>query len=233
MLAILYPLAANQEGCAMQSNPRLAGPAMSRPAIRRASPPALALLVSLQLLAVPAVSHAAPITRTYDFTANNIQDQTGNDVAPPVNPVVGSVTVTFDPALGPIANQTTGITVHSLNVTVGSPIAFSYNPANTDEIQIGGLDQGTGGLTDGLNDFLVDIFDASGATPFFGNLDYTILATTVATGQFSSFGPASRADGTVTVEPASAVPEPPELELFLAGCLLFLAIYARRTRRHS
>lgn len=172
----------------------------------------------LAFLVASSKSFAAPITRTYDFTVNNIHDETGNNVLPPANPVVGSITVTFDPTLGLIANQTTGITVHSLNVTVSSPTAFSYSAANTDEIQIGGLDQGTGGLTEGTNDFLVDIFDASGPTPFFGNLDYTIFATTVATGQFSSFGPVSRADGTVTLEPAP-VPEPTSLSILSAGII--------------
>ena len=217
----------------MHSNRSHAELALPRSATRRFPPPTSGLVALLALLVIPAVSHAAPITRTYDFTATNIQDDTGNHVTPPVNPVFGSVTITFDPALGAIANRTTGLTVNSLNVTVASLIAFSYNPANTDEIQIGGLDQGTGGLTDGVADFLVDIFDATGPSPFFGNLDYTIQATTVATGQFSSFGPASRADGTVTVEQSSAVPEPPAVALFITGCLLSLAIYRRRTSRHS
>jgi MYXO-CTERM domain-containing protein len=173
---------------------------------------------------------AAPITRTFDFVANNIVDETANNVAPPVNPVVGSVTVTFDPTLGGFVNRTIGITVNSLNVVVASPIAFSFNPVNTDEIQIGGLDQGTNGLTDGVSDFLVDIFDASDATPFFGNLDYTIAANSVATGQFSDFGPASRADGTVTT--TTAVAEPPSVALWLAGLLLYGAII-RRARGES
>jgi hypothetical protein len=141
---------------------------------------------------------------------------------------MASFTVTFDPALGIIANQTSGLTVNSLNVTVGSPIAFSYNAANTAEVQIGGLEQGTGGLTDGLSDFLLDIFDASGPTPLFGNMEYTISATTAATGQFSSFGPSSTADGTVTLAPGLAVPEPPMFALFLAGGLLSGAVRRRR-----
>ena len=154
-------------------------------------------------------------------------------MAAPFNPVIGSFTVTFDPALGTIVNQTSGITVNSLNVTVGSPIAFSYSRANTDEVQIGGVDQGTGGLTDGLSDFLVDIFDAAGAQPLFGNMEYTIFATTVATGQFSSFGISSRADGTVTVVPALAVPEPPMFALFLAGGLLSGAVKRWRQSRQA
>jgi hypothetical protein len=182
--------------------------------------------VFIPAFAVPAA--AAPITRTYDVTVNNVHDMTGNNVAAPVNPVIGSFTVTFDPALGTIVNQTSGITVNSLNVTVGSAIAFSYNAANTNEVQIGGLDQGTGGLTDGLSDFLVDIFDASGPQPLFGNMEYTIFATTAATGQFSSFGPSSGADGTVTLVPGFAVPEPPMFALFLTGGLLSVAVQRRR-----
>lgn len=182
--------------------------------------------VFIPTFAAPAA--AAPITRTYDVTVNNVHDMTGNNVAAPFNPVIGSFTVTFDPALGTIVNQTNGVTVNSLNVTVGSPIAFSYSATNTDEVQIGGLDQGTGGLTDGLGDFLVDIFNASGPAPSFGKMEYTIFATTVATGQFSSFGPSSLADGTVTLVPGLAVPEPPMFALFLTGGLLSVAVHRRR-----
>ncbi|HEY2616572.1 MAG TPA: PEP-CTERM sorting domain-containing protein [Acetobacteraceae bacterium] len=189
--------------------------------------------VAILVLALAVPAAAAPITRTYDVTVNNVHDLTGNNVAAPFNPVVGSFTVTFDPALLTIVNQTSGITVNSLNLTVASPIAFSYSAANTDEVQIGGLDQGTGGLTDGLSDFLVDIFDASGQQPFFGNMTYTISATTVATGQFSDFGPSSRADGTVTVVPGLAVPEPPMSVLFLAGGLLSVAVKRRGKSRNA
>jgi hypothetical protein len=192
---------------------------------------ALGFLALALGLAMPAA--AAPITRTYNVTVINVHDQTRNNVPTPVNPVVGSFTVTFDPALGTITNQTSGIAVNSLNVTVASPIAFSYSAANTDELQIGGLDQGTGGLTDGVSDFLLDIFDASGPQPFFGNMDYTIVGTTVATGQFSDFAADSRADGTVTVLPALDVPEPSTLPLFVAGGLLLVASYVSRKRRHA
>jgi hypothetical protein len=200
---------------------------MSKPA-ERPRLQALALLVPLLALSGPSL--AAPITRTFDFVVTNIQDQTGNHVTPPANPVVGSITVTFDPALGGFSNRTTGIAVNSLNVAVASPVAFSFNPANTDEVQIGGLDQGTGGSTDGVNDFILDIFDAPDATPFFGNLDYTIFATSIATGEFSDFGPASRADGTVTIGTTTTVAEPPTAALYLAGCMLGAAICRRRKR---
>jgi hypothetical protein len=79
----------------------------------------------------------------------------------------------------------------------------------------------------------VDIFDASGQQPFFGNMTYTISATTVATGQFSDFGPSSRADGTVTVVPGLAVPEPPMSVLFLAGGLLSVAVKRRGKSRNA
>ena len=174
-----------------------------------------------QSLLMPMDAGAVPITRTYDFMVNNVQDQTG--VPPPINPVVGSVTVAFDPALGLINNQTSGITVNSLNVPVASPIAFSYSAANTDELQIGGLDQGTSQLTEGVNDFLLDIFDASGALPFFGNMDYTSTSR-----PFSVFQPGSRADGTVSIGGVS-VPEPSTLWLIVTACFTTLA--SMRIRR--
>jgi hypothetical protein len=180
---------------------------------------------------LPGLALASPITLTYDVVVNNIRDDTAHDLTPPADPVIGSFTVTFDPALGVIVNQTTGISVNNLNLSVGSPIAFSYSAANTDELQIGGLNQGTGGLTEGVNDFLIDIFDASGATPFFGNLEYTIFATSIPTGQFSSFGPASRADGIVTVE-STATPLPAALPLFATG-LAALGMFGWRRKRKS
>jgi hypothetical protein len=187
----------------------------------------LELASASAFLIASSVSFAAPITRTYDFTVVNVHDQTGNNVPTPVNPVVGSITITYDPGLGTITNQTTGITVHSLNVPVASPIAFSYSAANTDEIQIGGLDRGTGGLTDGVADFLLDIFDASKPAPFFGNMDYTVQATTIATGQFSDFAADSRADGTVTVVAAS-VPEPLSIAVLGVGLLGAIGVRKRR-----
>jgi hypothetical protein len=156
---------------------------------------------------LPAQALASTITRTYDFIVSNIHDQTGNNVVAPVTTAIGSFTVTFDPALGTFSNQATGLTVNNFNVSVGSPIVFSYNPANTDELQFGGLNGGTASLTDGTSDFVLDIFGATGATPFFGNFDYTILATTAATGQFSDFAADSRADGIVTSTPLT-VPGP-------------------------
>jgi len=182
---------------------------------------------SSALIIASSVSLAAPITRTYDFTVINVHDQTGNNVPAPVNPVAGSITITYDPSLGTITNQTAGITVHSLNVSVASPIAFSYSAANTDEIQIGGLDQGTGGLTDGVADFLLDIFDASGPSPFFGNMDYTVQATTISAGQFSDFAADSRADGSVTVA-ATGVPEPLSIAVLGVGLLGVIAVRKNR-----
>lgn len=211
----------------MQSDPSPAGPGRARFAVRWLAAPAMAVLAIV--LAVPA--DAVPITRTYNVTVNNVHDQTGNNVAAPANPVIGSFTVTFDPALLTIANQTTGITVNTLNVTVASPIALSYNHNNTDELQIGGLAGGTGGLTDGTADFLLDIFDAPNAAPFFGNMDYTIFATSAATGQFSDFAADIRADGILSVTATAAIPDPPMLATILAGGLLSVGIHKRRKRR--
>src|SRR5258708_18068645 len=130
----------------MQPNANLPGSGGAGPALHQAPATALGCLVLAWFLLLPAVSLAAPITRTYDFTVNNIQDISTAHIAPPVSPVTGSITGTFDPALGVIANQTSGITVHSLNIPVSSAIAFGYRAANTDELQIVGLDQGTGSL---------------------------------------------------------------------------------------
>lgn len=63
-----------------------------------------------------APSHAAPITRVFSFAASDFAPAT------PVDPVVGSLTVTFDPA-GPSGMlDAAAVTVNNLNIACQVPV---------------------------------------------------------------------------------------------------------------
>lgn len=105
----------------------------------------LAFLVGLLL--VPAAS-ASTITTTVQFTATNFSSVQGT--TPPVDPVSGSFTLTFDPSQ--LALDATTISVNSLNINLGSPIVFSYNPSLA-ILSIGGSALGSGGFFWATDDF--------------------------------------------------------------------------------
>lgn len=65
-------------------------------------------------------ANAIPITETIDFISANI-------TGAPVSPVVGSFTITFDPAVTVVGRATT-ITFNSINIPQGAvPLFFFYN----------------------------------------------------------------------------------------------------------
>lgn len=110
-------------------------------------------LVALATLGLTAtVADAAPITRTFTFSGAN----TG---LPSIDPVTGSVTVTFDPSVD-VLDQTNGITLHSLNMPLGSQISFSYETLYN-ALEIGGLQAGAAGLAVGFDDFALVIYNAA------------------------------------------------------------------------
>lgn len=115
----------------------------------------LAALATLGLTTT--VADAASITRTFTFSGTN----TG---VPSIDPVMGSVTVTFDPAVD-VLDQTSGITLNSLNIPLGSQISFTYELL-FDALEIGGLQGGAGGIVVGFDDFALVVFaPATAPTP--------------------------------------------------------------------
>ena len=183
-------------------------------------PAALALVPLLVPLGAALLAGARPaeatvIAKTFIFSASSFSP------AAPTTPVNGSVTVTWNNAADIPTDTTAGITLNSLNISLGSAIAFNYFVASgpfTDLLLIGGLANGAGGINAGTNDFFLRIPGASTATPVFSAFQYTTAGT-------SQFFVAS--SGTVTSTNFTAAPEPMTLAL-LTPALLGLAAARRR-----
>jgi len=68
---------------------------------------------------------AALVHDLVTFTASGFTSAFGEPV--PTDPVTGSFTITFDPTQTYV-DQTVGITLNSLNISLGSTLAFDYSP---------------------------------------------------------------------------------------------------------
>jgi len=153
-------------------------------------------------------AHAAVIHQTYDFKASNFSVD-GNPLdLPPVDPVIGSITVTFDNDFD-YPSQSTGITLNYLNIDLSSPILFSYS-AEFDTIMVGASHNGLFGYQWGDDDFTMFIYDATGKVPndyvgFFGYTQHTV---------FNSF---QTSELEVAIRPAGPVPEPASWALMVGG----------------
>jgi hypothetical protein len=154
------------------------------------------------------LAHAALVTDKVTFSANTLQSGFGDKV--PVDPVTGSFTITFDPTQT-YTDATSGIALNTLNITLGSPLSFSFDPNKA----AGSLPAGTlivGGSGDGAgmvqyspptNDFWLFITGFAKA-PAFDQLGYS---QAVALDQSLFF--TLNQTGSVTVTPVVAPPPPP------------------------
>ena len=158
---------------------------------------------------------AAIITKTFDFTAHSFG--ASNGVAAPVNPVIGSFTVTFDDAIDAGA-KTTGITVNSLNIGVASAVGYTFF-SETNSLVIGGIRASILGVSSGFDDFWLSIDNASHADHQYNNFMYT-QAGTQGFWQTTAFG-----------DLPSAVPEPATWAMMITG--FGLAGTAIRRRRQT
>lgn len=172
-------------------------------------------LLSVLLVIGHAPARATPITQTIDFSASNF----GPPVPPsaPVDPVVGSFTITFDPTINTIFD-TADITKNSLNINVGG-LAFNYTPGN-DTLVIGGQLFGISPVVPTTDDFILTIagFVNGPKQPFF---EYSQQST-----------PFDHMARNVSVE-VSTVPLPPSLLLMMSalGGLTLFAWHRRRQMR--
>ncbi len=133
---------------------------MSTPVLansRRLIRATITAMAAISVLGMIATSvQAAPITRTFTFAATDFIG------VAPVDPAMGTFTVTFDPAgLVEVFDQTS-ISLVSLNFSLGSQLSFGYRPA-LDQLVIGGLQDGANFLSDGNFDFGLAFTGASGA----------------------------------------------------------------------
>ncbi|MBN9061654.1 MAG: hypothetical protein BGP06_02215 [Rhizobiales bacterium 65-9] len=183
------------------------------------------------LLISAAPGRAAIISQNVSFTATGFAFING--VAPPVDPVSGSFNITFDNGVD-YSNTTAGISLVSLNIALGSALAFNYDSA-TDLLTVGGAAPGPG-LTDGpgsiqitpaSNDFYLRISDFSTAAAAVQQLGY-------AQASFPDGYYYTPADAKTTLAFApitSGVPEPSTWAMMLLGFLGLGFVAGRRPRR--
>ena len=155
---------------------------------------------------------AATITiENITFAASDFYDFLASGDSIPTDPVNGNLTLTFDPTQT-YTNETTGISLSSLNIPLGSPLSFSYVPGG--DLSIGGSSQGSNIVQVGTDDFFLDSFSSGWSFGYTGS---------ASPGAF--FVP--RALSVVT----SGVPEPATWAMMLMGFGLIGGTMRFRSRR--
>jgi len=160
---------------------------------------------------------AAPITRTYDFSAVGFSAFSG--AVPPTDPVNGSVTVTFDAAL-----TTLDFLVDAINLTIGAKTYSAAEvtadfPFGVDALLIGATVHTNDELESGTNDFAFVINDAATDHPALALFAYM---TTESLDLFET------TTGAVT-SPVAAVPEPGSWLVLVSGLAGLLGYRSRRS----
>lgn len=183
-------------------------------------------IVAAALLALAcSQAQAALITTTYDFSAT---DWFNVPPSPPVSTLEGSVTLTFNTSDTSLTERTSGITLNSLNVSLGSALGFIYDPngflsgLGLESMLIGGIADRVTSVSAGSDDFGLLIRNPSSSNP---SLDVALLSTASPPEFWRSH------TGTVSSLPASSIPGPPTLPLLGLGLAGLLAL--RRLRDHS
>ncbi len=130
---------------------------------RRATAGTVTMLAAMGLTAASA--HAAYITRTFTFSASNF-----TPTGAPFDPVTGNFTITFDPSLGNVFNQTSTI-FGTINIPFAPTLRYTYRvftPSLHSLIVSGGSSTS---LDTGINDFVFSV-DHPEDTPVFGMFQY-------------------------------------------------------------
>ncbi len=175
------------------------------------------LFLVITCLILPFQVNAAVITRTYDFNFSTI---TSDDLSiPPVDPVIGSVTISFDPSfdygnISTVEIIPTGITLNYLNLDLDSQIGFAYSH-EYDILIIGGIANGSA-VQMNDNDFSLSMYDYMGSTGYMPSLLYTKSGFNTC---FSSY------DGKVDI---STTPVPAAIWIFGSGIVGLAGLIRRR-----
>lgn len=177
-------------------------------------------LAALLISAASSGASAAIITQRFDFTATNFQALGAG--APPVNTVIGAVTITYDTE-AEVNFVTSGITLNALNIALDSPLTYSYLPSfGGGLMRITGF-EGLHGVGWGTNDFALNVPNVTGTG--YPNLPQFIYAKSGINGAFA-------ADRTMVT--ISAVPEPMTWGLMIGGFgLAGVALRRGRANAHA
>jgi hypothetical protein len=181
------------------------------------------VLIAFALIATTAPATAATITRTFAFTGTNIQNISGTTPSP-LSSVSLNFTVTFDPLVGvPFPGQSSGLTLNSTNLTLGSPFAFVFAPGSNQRMTLGGTANGVFGISANNDDFTLDFTGAGGATPQVSIFQFATSGTP---------GNAYRAFTTALTftDLVAPVPEPATWALLILG-FGAMGVLMRRRRR--
>jgi hypothetical protein len=165
---------------------------------------------------------AAVVTWDISFKTSNLRDvMSGLPVDTPYAPVVGSLSVTFDNEVT-VADETSGITLHAINLPMGSPLAFTYD-AQFHYILIGGSEYGVNGMGLGADDFYLALSGLSGTDPIG---EYFLFVPWTDTDHFPLYTQDQDLDVTIT---ETAVPEPASWAMMIGGFSLLGGAMRRRT----
>lgn len=167
-------------------------------------------------------TNAQSITRTFDFTASHFFNFFDASLHAPVDPVIGSATISFDRSLL-VEDKTTGIKLNNINIMLGSHIAYSYYPTY-DELRFGGINVGVSGAAGSTDDFYI-IFSGASTTPRWGSFFYYQVAT--GDDVFASWN----GNVSIVARDASTLPEPSSWAFMVGG--FGLVGGAKRSRRKT
>jgi hypothetical protein len=173
---------------------------------------ALAIVAAFSGILTLSPASAATVSDLVTFSGNNFQASPNPATPVPVDPVTGSFTISFDPTQDYL-NSTTGISLNSLNINLGSTLAFTYNHMN-DFLQVGGLFDGVQFVqfSPSTDDFVVQIFGLGAGAPTFNQIVYAQVSSPDT--QFFTLNQT----GTVSATPiTAAVPEPSTWAMMMLG----------------
>ena len=164
-------------------------------------------------------------TYLVQFEAHTFQVEQNSPGPAPIDPVMGSFTISFDPTLE-YTNNTANVSLNSLNLALGSALAFIYEPdVDGGTLRVGGLASGANIVTFNppTNDFW--FFSTQWqTTPEFQQVGYSQTSVGQANLYFTLQDPQW---GTVS---ASAIPEPSTFACLSFG-LVGMAFFRRKTQR--